>query len=73
MAYRNHRFDSALPVSGDLGAYRVKDFCEAFGIGKSKFYQEVAAGKIVVSKVGRCTLIARESAKAWLTASEIKR
>lgn len=47
-------------------AYRVDEFCHAYGIGRSKFYEEVGQGRIKVFKLGRLTLIAKEEAQRWL-------
>ncbi len=37
--------------------WRVDEFCQAFGIGKTKFYRLVKDGKINPIKCGRTTLI----------------
>lgn len=47
-------------------AYRINEFCAAHGIGRSKFYEEVAEGRIEIVKLGRLTLITDEAAKNWL-------
>ncbi|RFC67413.1 DNA-binding protein [Mesorhizobium denitrificans] len=41
------------------------DFRETANIGKTKFYEEVAAGRLRVRKVGRKTLIDARDAIAW--------
>ncbi len=45
--------------------WRVNDFCKAFGIGRTLFYQEVKAGKIQIVKVGARTLIPKIAAYKW--------
>lgn len=47
-------------------AFRVSEFCHAYGIGRSKFYQEVAAGRLAVVKIGKLTLVSKDSAENWL-------
>lgn len=37
--------------------WRVNDFCMAFGIGRTKFYQLVNEGRIKTVKLGSRTLI----------------
>ncbi len=37
--------------------WRIKDFCEASGIGKTKFYVLVKSGKIHLVKCGRISLV----------------
>jgi hypothetical protein len=36
-----------------------------YGLGRSKFYQEVAAGRIKLRKCGRRTLVAADDMEAW--------
>jgi excisionase family DNA binding protein len=49
-------------------AYRIAEFCEAFGVGKTKVFDEIKEGRLKVRKAGRMTLIRAEDAKAWLDA-----
>lgn len=46
-------------------ARTVQEFCKAYGIGKSKAYEEMAAGNLLKVKVGKRTLIDEESAREW--------
>jgi excisionase family DNA binding protein len=39
----------------------IREACLATGIGRTKLYQEIAAGRIRTSKVGRRTLVLVES------------
>lgn len=45
--------------------WRVNPFCEAHGIGRTSFYEEVKRGNIKVIKYGKRTLIPDTEAKAW--------
>lgn len=47
-------------------AYKVSEFCMAFGIGKTLLYEEVRKGRLKVFKVKTVTLISAEAAKNWL-------
>jgi excisionase family DNA binding protein len=47
-------------------ALSVADFCAAFSIGRSTFYEEVKAGRLRVLKAGRRTLVASAEAERWL-------
>jgi hypothetical protein len=49
-------------------ARTVKDFCRAYGIGKTLAYDLMAAGTLVAVKAGARTLILEESAKTWFNA-----
>lgn len=48
--------------------YRIPEFLAAYGICRTKFYMEVAAGRLKIVKCGRTTLIPREAAEAWQSA-----
>ena len=46
--------------------WRVRDFCEAHGICRSTFYEELKRGEIKIIKVGKRTLIPDCEARIWL-------
>jgi hypothetical protein len=46
---------------------RISEFITRYGIGRTKFYIEVAEGRLKVLKCGKITLIPVESAEAWQT------
>lgn len=46
-------------------ARTVQGFCAAYGVGKTRAYELIAAGKIEVRKCGTRTLIDEESARQW--------
>jgi hypothetical protein len=50
----------------DLGAMSVDQFCVWASIGKTKFYEEVQRGNIVVRKIGRKSIVASTDAQSWL-------
>ncbi|MEQ1819536.1 MAG: helix-turn-helix domain-containing protein [Terricaulis sp.] len=45
--------------------YTVKQFCAAYGMGRTRLYDLIAQGKIEAVKDGPKTLIPIESAEAW--------
>ena len=49
-------------------AYTVKEALEAIGIGHSKLYEEIAAGRLKARKLGARTLILKTDLQAWLDA-----
>lgn len=49
-------------------AYSIEAFCERFGLGRSKTYEEIRLGRLKIRKVGTRTLIAHEDALAWFDA-----
>lgn len=52
--------------SVDRVAYSVTEFCASTGVGKTRFYAEVAAGRIRPVKCGSRTLIPASELQAWL-------
>lgn len=51
--------------TGRKAAYTVKEFCQMFSIGRSTFYIEVSAGRLLTKKVGSKTLILADDAESW--------
>lgn len=49
-------------------AYTIAGFCEAFGVGRSKTYLELKAGRLRAKKLGKKTLITEQEARRWLMA-----
>ena len=42
-------------------AYRVPQVCAMLGISRTTFYRHVAAGELTIKKLGRVSLVTRES------------
>jgi excisionase family DNA binding protein len=49
-----------------LRALSVREFCDEYGIGLTKFYDEVKKGRLCIRKIGRKTIIPRDEAERWL-------
>ena len=47
------------------GALTIERFCDEYGLGRTKAYAEIGAGRIPVRKCGNRTLILREDAEQW--------
>jgi excisionase family DNA binding protein len=47
-------------------AYSINEFCDAYAISRSTFYQQVKRGHINASKCGSRTLISHAAAERWL-------
>jgi len=56
---------SSLINSNQRINWRINDFCQAHGIGRTLFYDEVKRGELKIIKVGKRTLIPDSEAKAW--------
>jgi excisionase family DNA binding protein len=48
-----------------IGAFTLKDFCDAYRVCREKAYQQIRAGRLRAVKLGRKTLILRADADAW--------
>jgi excisionase family DNA binding protein len=46
--------------------YRIREFCDAAGIGRTKTYALIAEGRLHAVRIGRCTIITADSARALL-------
>ena len=58
----------ARPASGTRQAYSIEGFCEAYGVGRTKAYEEIATGRLKARKAGRRTIIPAAEAERWLGA-----
>lgn len=47
-------------------SYRINELSAATGIGRSRLYEEIAAGRLRTVKYGRSTLIMADDAAAFL-------
>ena len=43
----------------------IRDFCDAYGVGRTRTYDLIAAGKVQAYKNGPRTMIDVESAEQW--------
>ena len=49
----------------EIGAMSVKEFCEKYGIGTTKFYEEVKSGRLRAVKCGTRTLVLNRDSISW--------
>jgi excisionase family DNA binding protein len=47
------------------GALTITQFCQAYAVGRTTAYEEIASGRLSIKKRGRKTLIARSAAQQW--------
>jgi excisionase family DNA binding protein len=47
------------------GAYGTREFCNAFGIGKTFLYDQIKRNRLRAVKCGKRTLILRADADRW--------
>ena len=54
----------------DRLVFTVPEALEASRIARTKLYEEIAAGRLPIVKIGRRTLIRREALEQWLRNAE---
>jgi hypothetical protein len=47
-------------------AMSVAEFCERYGPGRTKAYEELRSGRLRGRKIGKRTIITEDDAKDWL-------
>jgi hypothetical protein len=47
-------------------AYSIRELAQMSGLGRSLLYEEVKAGRLIVTKVGRRSIILYDDALTWL-------
>jgi excisionase family DNA binding protein len=50
----------------DKRVITIKEFCQAYAIGRTSTYGEINAGRLKTVRLGRRTLIPVDNAEAWL-------
>jgi hypothetical protein len=44
----------------------IRAFCETYGVGRTKAYEEIKAGRLRAKKAGRRTIVGDDAAEEWL-------
>ena len=52
-------------------SYSINDACDEINCGRTKIYQEIAAGKIKVRKLGKRSIILADDLQAYLNSLPI--
>ena len=55
-----------MSMNDTKGAMSVNEFLNWASIGRTKFYDELASGRLKVRKVGRKTIVTMADALSWL-------
>jgi hypothetical protein len=55
-----------LYIDPNAESFSIEAFCARYGVGRQLAYDEVNAGRLVIKKAGRRTLIGRADAERWL-------
>lgn len=53
-------------VTPDKRAYRFREFCETFGVGKDAAYKAIRDGTLIARKRGKATIILTEDAERYI-------
>lgn len=54
-------------------AFTIKEACREIGIGRTKLYQEIAAGRLIARKANKRTIILHEELQSYLQALPLSR
>ena len=57
-----------MPNQVEPEGYTVKQFCDAIPMSHTKFYAELAAGRLHAKKLGRRTIVTREEKHRYIEA-----
>jgi hypothetical protein len=44
----------------------IADFCQRYGLGRTKTYEELKSGRLRGRKIGKRTIITEDDAEEWL-------
>jgi excisionase family DNA binding protein len=47
-------------------AMSIAEFCERYGVGRTKAYEELKSGRLRGRKIGKRTIITEDDAEDWL-------
>jgi excisionase family DNA binding protein len=47
-------------------AMSIAEFCESYGLGRTKAYEELKSGRLRARKIGKRTVIIEDDAEEWL-------
>lgn len=50
----------------ERGALTIKEFCDWSGVSMTKAYEEINAGRLIMRKLGRRSIIRMIDAEQWL-------
>jgi excisionase family DNA binding protein len=53
-------------------AYSIQDVTKVTGLGRSYIYEEIKAGRLIIRKAGRRSLVFDDDLKAWLASLPTK-
>jgi len=48
-------------------AFSIGEFSQAYGVGRTKIYEEIKSGRLRARKVGKRTVIIDDDAEAWFS------
>ena len=53
-------------MENEKRAFSIAAFCEHYGIGRTRAYEEIGAGRLQALKAGNRTLVTTDAAESWL-------
>jgi hypothetical protein len=61
----------ALPPDA-IGSFELDEFGSWASVGRTTIYEEAKAGRLIVSKIGRKSIVTFANARAWLNALPVR-
>jgi excisionase family DNA binding protein len=65
-AFMEQKFSTPDLQRPTLRAMGIEEFCDRYGLGRTRAYEEIKSGRLPARKVGRRTLITHDDAEDWL-------
>ena len=53
-------------MDNERRVFTISEFLQRYGIGRTRFYEEVAEGRLRLRKLGKKSLVTVDDAEAWL-------
>jgi hypothetical protein len=58
--------EPAQSSANKLRARSIDQFCQCFGVGRTKAYEQIGLGRLRARKLGKRTIITDDDAEEWL-------
>jgi hypothetical protein len=63
---RERRAHQSAQANAEKRAFDIAGFCQRYGVGRTRAYEEIRLGRLRVRKCGKRTLITQDDAEDWL-------
>jgi hypothetical protein len=63
---RERRARQSAQANAEKRAFDIAGFCQRYGVGRTRAYEEIRLGRLRVRKCGKRTIITADDAELWL-------